>query len=75
MAFAAAKALPVIFVVENNGWSELTAAADMFRVERLAQRAAAYGISGATISGIDPIAVRDSSALAADRCRKGEALC
>lgn len=72
MAFAAAKALPVIFVVENNGWSELTATTDMFRVERLAQRAAAYGISGATISGIDPIAVRDSFALAAERCRKGE---
>lgn len=72
MAFAAAKALPVIFVVENNGWSELTATTDMFRVERLAQRAAAYGIPGATISGVDPIAVRDSFALAADRCRKGE---
>ena len=72
MAFAAAKALPVIFVVENNGWSELTATTDMFRLNRLAQRAAAYGIHGATISGVDPIAVRDSFALAADRCRKGE---
>ncbi|HEY6633644.1 MAG TPA: thiamine pyrophosphate-dependent enzyme [Rhizobiaceae bacterium] len=72
MAFAAAKALPVIFVVENNGWSELTATSDMFRSERLAQRAAAYGFPGATISGVDPIAVRDSFALAAERCRKRE---
>lgn len=72
MAFAAVKSLPVIFVVENNGWSELTATSDMFRLDRLAQRAAAYGFPGATISGVDPIAVRDSFALAAERCRKGE---
>lgn len=72
MAFAAAKTLPVIFVIENNGWSELTATSEMFRIDRLAQRATAYGIPGATISGIDPMAVRDSFALAADRCRNGE---
>lgn len=72
MAFAAAKALPVIFVIENNGWSELTATSDMFKLDRLARRAAAYGIPGATISGIDPVAVRDSFAVAADQCRKGE---
>ena len=72
MALAAAKQLPVIFAVENNGWSELTATGDMSRVDRLAQRAQAYGFPGATISGVDPIAVRDSFALAAHRCRKGE---
>ena len=72
MALAAAKQLPVIFAVENNGWSELTATGDMFRVDRLAQRAQAYGFPGVTISGVDPIAVRDSFALAAERCRKGE---
>lgn len=71
MAFAAAKALPVIFVIENNGWSELTATGDMFRIERLAQRGSAYGVPSATISGVDPIAVRDSFRLAADRCRAG----
>ena len=41
MAFAAARSLPVVFIVENNGWSELTATADMFRIPRLAQRAVA----------------------------------
>jgi 2-oxoisovalerate dehydrogenase E1 component len=35
MAFAAAKLLPVVFVVENNGWSELTATSDMFRIDRV----------------------------------------
>ncbi len=72
MAFAAVRNLPVIFVVENNGWSELTATSDMFRIGRLAQRAAAYGIPGATISGTDPIGVRDSFALAAQHAREGK---
>lgn len=37
-AFASARKLPVIFVCEHNGWSELTATQDMFPVERLARR-------------------------------------
>jgi 2-oxoisovalerate dehydrogenase E1 component len=72
LAFAAAKSLPVIFVVENNGWSELTATDDMFRIDRLARRAAGYGIKSATIDGTDPIAVRDSFAMAAEAARAGE---
>jgi len=71
-AFAAARKLPVIFVVENNGWSELTATTDMFLVDRLAQRSSGYGIPSATIDGADPIVVRDSFALAAQRARQGD---
>jgi 2-oxoisovalerate dehydrogenase E1 component len=71
LAFAAAKSLPVIFVVENNGWSELTPTADMFRTERIARRASGYGIASATIDGTDPFAIRDSFALAAGRAREG----
>ncbi|MGA1581138.1 MAG: alpha-ketoacid dehydrogenase subunit alpha/beta, partial [Luminiphilus sp.] len=69
MAFAAAKSLPIIFVIENNGWSELTATKDMFRIERLADRAASYGIVGKSLLGTDPFAVRDAIAEAADRSR------
>jgi len=72
LAFAAARSLPVIFVVENNAWSEMTATTDMFKVDRLAQRASGYGIPSATVDGVDPMAVRDSIAMAADRARKGE---
>jgi len=71
LAFAAARSLPVIFVVENNGWSELTATVDMFKVDRLAQRARGYGMFSATISGSDPIAIRDSIAAAAAHARAG----
>jgi 2-oxoisovalerate dehydrogenase E1 component len=72
LAFAAARTLPVLFIVENNGWSELTPTSDMFKVDRLARRAAGYGISAATIDGADPFAVRDSVAMAAEKMRAGE---
>lgn len=71
MAWAAVRSLPVLFIVENNGWSELTATSDMFRVSRLAQRAAGYGIPSATLAGHDPFAVRDAVAAAASRARQG----
>ena len=70
-ALAAVRKLPVIFVVENNGWSELTATADMFCVDRLASRSKGYGIPSATVSGVDPVAVRDSVAAAAAHARSG----
>lgn len=72
MAFAAVRKLPVIFVIENNGWSELTATSDMFLIDRLAQRAKGYGIPSATINGTDPLVIRESFALAAQRARNGE---
>lgn len=71
LAFAAARSLPVIFVVENNGWSELTPTADMFRTERLARRAGGYGILSATIDGTDPFAVRETFTHAAAAAREG----
>lgn len=71
MAFAAAFKLPVIFVVENNGWAELTPTTRMTTVDRLARRGQGYGMPSATIDGTDPIKVRDSFALAADHARAG----
>jgi len=72
MVFASARKLPVVFVIENNGWSELTPTSDMFHAERLAVRGAAYGIPSATISGTDPVFVRDSFAMAAAHVRAGK---
>jgi 2-oxoisovalerate dehydrogenase E1 component len=71
MAFASVRKLPIVFVVENNGWSELTATSDMFLIDRLARRASGYGMPSATIEGTDPVAVRDSIAVAAKRARDG----
>ncbi len=71
LVFAAAFDLPVLFVCENNGWSELTDSSQMIKVDRLAKRANGYGIAGVTIDGTDPIAVRDTIKQAADRARSG----
>ena len=71
-AFASVRKLPIIFVVENNGWSELTATADMFCIDRLASRSKGYGIPSATISGTEPVAVHKSVAAAAAHARSGQ---
>ncbi len=69
--FAAAHTLPVIFVCEHNGWSELTESSEIIKVDRLAKRASGYGMSGVTIDGADPVAVRDTIAQAAQQARSG----
>jgi pyruvate dehydrogenase E1 component alpha subunit len=69
--FAAAFDLPVVFLVENNRYSELTPIADMVRNARLVDRAAAYGIPGERIDGNDPVAVADAVGRAAAAAREG----
>jgi TPP-dependent pyruvate/acetoin dehydrogenase alpha subunit len=71
MNFAAAFDLPVVFLVENNRYSELTPIGDMVRNARLADRAAAYGIPGERIDGNDPVAVADAVSRAATAAREG----
>lgn len=70
--FAAARNLPIVFVCENNSWSELTPTSRIVKIDRMAKRAAGYGFPGATIDGCDPIAVRDTMAVALQRARAGE---
>ncbi|GAB4408162.1 MAG: dehydrogenase E1 component subunit alpha/beta [Bacteroidia bacterium] len=43
--------LPVLFLIENNGYGLSTPSSEQFRCERLADRAAGYGIAGHTIDG------------------------
>lgn len=72
LVFAASRQLPVVFVCENNGWSEMTPTSAIVKVQRLSRRALGYGIQGVTIDGADPQAVRDSVAEAAERARTGQ---
>ena len=71
LVFASLNKLPVLFICENNGWAEMTASSAVSPVPRQARRAAAYGISAATVDGCDPIAVRDSVAIARQRLIDG----
>jgi 2-oxoisovalerate dehydrogenase E1 component len=70
--FAVARKLPVVFVCENNGWSELTPTSRIVPFARLSRRANGYGMTSATIDGCDALAVRATVELAADRARRGE---
>src|SRR5580658_1949112 len=69
---AAVWVLPVVFVCENNGYGELSAASVMVSVPDVSMRAAGYGIPGATVDGQDVIAVYETVAEAVARARRGE---
>jgi TPP-dependent pyruvate/acetoin dehydrogenase alpha subunit len=71
MNFAAAKSLPVIFLVENNRYSELTPTEDVVKVASFYRRGSAYGIPGVRIDGNDVLAVQATIAEAARRARGG----
>lgn len=71
MNFAAIRRLPVIFLVENNSYSEMTPIAQMVRDERLFKRAQIYGFSGARVNGNDPEAMRHAVWLAKRELLRG----
>jgi acetoin:2,6-dichlorophenolindophenol oxidoreductase subunit alpha len=64
--------LPVVFVCENNHYGMSMPVARASKVDRLATRAAGYGIPGVTVDGNDPQAVHDAVAEAAHRARAGQ---
>jgi TPP-dependent pyruvate/acetoin dehydrogenase alpha subunit len=70
MNFAAVRSAPVLFVIENNKYSELTPISTMSRGE-LADRAAAYGFEGVTVDGNDVAAIKSTVAHAAEIIRAG----
>ncbi|PXY27246.1 thiamine pyrophosphate-dependent dehydrogenase E1 component subunit alpha [Prauserella muralis] len=63
--------LPVVFVCENNHYGMSMSVGKAFKVDRLAERAAAYGIPGVTVDGNDPQAVHDAVSDAVHRARAG----
>jgi pyruvate dehydrogenase E1 component alpha subunit len=64
--------LPVVFVCENNLYGEYSPLATTTPIERLADRAAAYGMPGERIDGNRVLEVREAVAAAAERARAGE---
>jgi pyruvate dehydrogenase E1 component alpha subunit len=72
MNMAAVWHLPTVFVCENNGLAVSTHLKDSTSVTVIADRAAAYGIPGVTVDGIDPIASYSVLSEAVDRARAGK---
>jgi acetoin:2,6-dichlorophenolindophenol oxidoreductase subunit alpha len=69
---AAVWQLPVVFVCENNHWSEFTRFDSNQRIDDIADRAAAYGMPGEVVDGQDVDAVADAVGRALERARTGE---
>jgi pyruvate/2-oxoglutarate/acetoin dehydrogenase E1 component/TPP-dependent pyruvate/acetoin dehydrogenase alpha subunit len=64
--------LPVVFMVENNQYAMSVPWVKATKLEDIADRAAAYGIPGEVVDGMDVLAVRDAVARAAEHARRGE---
>jgi 2-oxoisovalerate dehydrogenase E1 component len=62
--------LPIIFVVENNGYALSTPPTEQFRCKAIADKAAGYGIEGVTIDGNDFVTVHATMTKLAESLRK-----
>ena len=63
--------LPVIFVVENNGYAESTSRDYATAVSSFADRGAGFGIPGVTVDGNDFFAVHEAAGEIIRRAREG----
>ncbi len=73
LTLAAVWNLPVLFVCENNQFALTTEWREARPVERIAERAVAYGLRGITVDGNDVLAVRALARECVDALRAGGA--
>ena len=69
--FAAVQKLPLVLVVEFNGWAYSTPFEKQCAARTLADKALGYGIPGEVVDGNDAIAVYEVARAAVDRARSG----
>lgn len=62
--------LPVIFVIENNGYGLSTPSAEQFRCKQFIDKAIGYGIEGVQVDGNNILEVYDTVSQLASRLRK-----
>jgi 2-oxoisovalerate dehydrogenase E1 component len=67
---AAVWGLPVIFLIENNGYGLSTPVSEQFACEQLADRAVGYGMKGITIDGNNILEVNKTISEAREYCIK-----
>jgi len=72
LCFAAVQRLPLVVIVEHNGYAYSTPTARQTAVTRLADKAHAYGVPGVTVDGNDVLAVYEVARAAIARARAGE---
>jgi TPP-dependent pyruvate/acetoin dehydrogenase alpha subunit len=71
MNLAGARRLPVVFVVENNGFAVSMPTSEATAAEDFASRAAGYGMPGVSVDGHDVLAVHEVAEQAVARARAG----
>jgi TPP-dependent pyruvate/acetoin dehydrogenase alpha subunit len=69
--FAAALRLPLVVIVEDNGYAYSTPTSHHVAIRTFADRAAAYGVPASTIDGNNVIEVYRATRQAVDRARTG----
>jgi pyruvate dehydrogenase E1 component alpha subunit len=68
---AAVLNLPVIFLVENNGYGEFTPQSRTMRIKDIADRAAGYGVPGVVVDGMNAVAVYETTREWVEKLREG----
>jgi pyruvate dehydrogenase E1 component alpha subunit len=61
----------MVFMCQNNLYAEMTPTADTMKLEKVADRAAGYGMPGVRVDGNDPLAVKSALDDALHRARTG----
>ena len=70
--FAAVQRVPLVVVVEENGYAYSTPTRRQYAVPHFVDRAAGYGIPGVEVDGNDVLAVYEATRAAVERARSGE---
>jgi TPP-dependent pyruvate/acetoin dehydrogenase alpha subunit len=71
MNFASVQKLPMVVVLENNGYAYSTPTAKQSAAKTLADKAYAFGCAGVTIDGNDVLGVYDTTRRAVEHARNG----
>ncbi len=71
LSWAGVHRLPLIVVVENNDYAISVPMSRQMAVQRVSDRAAAYGVRGVTVDGLDPIATYLAAKQSIDIARSG----
>ncbi|MPY89227.1 MAG: thiamine pyrophosphate-dependent dehydrogenase E1 component subunit alpha [Luteitalea sp.] len=72
MNFAAVQHLPLIVIAEDNKFAYSTPLAQQMAIDRIDQRAEAYGVAHEMVDGNDMVAVYEATKRAVDRGRDGQ---
>lgn len=70
--FAAVQQLPLVVIVENNGYAYSTPTSKQTAAKQFVDKAIGYGVTGEQVDGNDVLAVYDCTKRAVDRARAGD---